>query len=115
MREALLSNKEKYLGEFEQVLLLALIRLGKEAYGAKVRQLLKETIEREVSIGAMYATLERLEGKGLVLSSLGESTPERGGRAKRYFEVSAKGKTALKRTRSVIDIMWQDVTLMAGA
>ncbi len=108
-----MADKEKYLGEFEHMLLLALIRLDKEAYGAKIRQLLKEVIEREVSIGAMYATLERLEGKGLVQSFLGESTPERGGRAKRYFEVSAKGKAALRRTRHAIDTMWQDVSLRA--
>ena len=106
-----MAEKEKYLGEFEHILLLALIRLGKEAYGAKVRQLLKEVIEREVSIGAMYSTLERLEQKGLIESSLGESTPERGGRAKRYFEVNATGKAALKRTRSAIDTMWQDVNI----
>ena len=106
-----MSDKEKYLGEFEHVLLLALIRLGDEAYGTNIRILLKDTIERDVSIGALYATLERLEGKGLIGSSIGDSTPERGGRAKRYFEVKAKGKSALRRSRGALDRMWQDVTL----
>ncbi len=106
-----MTDKEKFLGEFEHVLLLALLRLGQEAYGAKIRSLLKETIERDVSIGALYATLERLESKGLIGSFMGESTPERGGRAKRYFEVKAKGKLALKRSRGAIDLMWQGVSL----
>ena len=106
-----MGDKEKYLGEFEHILLLALLKLDKQAYGTKIRQLLHETIERDVAIGALYATLERLEKKGLIKSFLGESTPERGGRAKRYFEVSSKGKKALSRSRSAIDRMWQGVTL----
>ena len=106
-----MADKEKYLGEFEHVLLLALIRLDDQAYGAKVRTLLKEVIERDVSIGALYATLERLEDKGLIGSFMGESTPERGGRAKRFFEVKAKGKLALRKARGALDLMWQDVSL----
>ena len=106
-----MTDKEKYLGEFEHVLLLALIRLGKQAYGANVRLLLNDVIERDVSIGALYATLERLEDKGLIGSFMGESTPERGGRAKRYFEVKAKGKLALKRAKGALELMWQDVSL----
>jgi DNA-binding PadR family transcriptional regulator len=106
-----MTDKEKFLGEFEHVLLLALIRLGEDAYGAKIRSLLRDVIERDVSIGALYATLERLEAKGLIGSFKGESTPERGGRAKRYFEVKAKGKLALKRSRGALDQMWQGVSL----
>lgn len=106
-----MGDKEKYLGEFEHILLLALLKLDKQAYGTKIRQLLQQTIDRDVTIGALYATLERLEKKKLIKSSLGESTPERGGRAKRYFKVSAKGKQALSRSRSAIDRMWQGVTL----
>jgi len=106
-----MADKEKFLGEFEHILLLALMRLDTEAYGAKVRKLLKDLIDREVSIGALYATLERLEKKGLVESFLGEATPERGGRAKRYFKVTPNGQAALKRSRSAMDIMWRGVTV----
>lgn len=103
--------KEKYLGEFEHILLLSVIRLKSDASGAQIRQLLSELIERDVSIGALYSTLERLEKKGFVKSRLGEVTSERGGRAKRYFEVTGEGKSALKRSRNALDTMWQDITL----
>jgi DNA-binding PadR family transcriptional regulator len=106
-----MSDKEKFLGEFEQVVLLALLRIGHDAYGAEIRQLLHEQVNRNVAIGALYLTLERLEKKGMVNSTLGESTPERGGRAKRYFEVTGKGQKALSRSRDVFNIMWQGVTL----
>jgi PadR family transcriptional regulator PadR len=112
--ESVVTDKQKYLGEFEHILLLALIKLAEEAYGTRIRQMLKIQIGRDVSIGALYATLERMEGKGLVSSSLGEATAERGGRAKRYFEVTAKGRIALQRSRSAIDIMWQGVSLSTG-
>lgn len=106
-----MSDKEKFLGEFEQVVLLALLRLGCDAYGASIRQLLHEQVNRNVAIGALYLTLERLEKKGMVTSVLGESTPERGGRAKRYFDVTAKGQQALNRSRDVFNTMWQGITL----
>ncbi|WP_462169932.1 PadR family transcriptional regulator [Pseudoalteromonas xiamenensis] len=86
-----MNEKEKYLGEFEQMVLLAIVRLKQDAYGATIRQLLAETIQRDVSIGALYTTLDRLEKKGLLTSMLGESTSERGGRAKKYFNVTADG------------------------
>ena len=106
-----MQDKEKFLGEFEQVVLLALLRLGENAYGALIRQLLHEQINRDVAIGALYSTLERLEKKFLVSSALGESTAERGGRAKRYFTVSAKGQVALKRARDAMDNMWSGVSI----
>lgn len=106
-----MSNKEKFLGEFEQMVLLAILRLGKDAYGAVIRQMLHEQINRNVVIGALYSTLERLEKKGMVSSSFGESTPERGGRAKRYFEVTANGQKALSRSRDAFNTMWQGVEL----
>jgi DNA-binding PadR family transcriptional regulator len=107
-------QKEKYLGEFEQVALLALIRLGDQAYGAKIRQLIHEQIGRDVAIGALYSTLERLEKKGMVTSTLGEPTAARGGRAKRFFVVTASGLQGLKRTREMMDNMWQGVSLFAA-
>src|ERR1700754_3750682 len=86
------------LGEFEQLALLAVCRLGKEAYGTTIREAIELATERSISIGALYTTLDRLESKGYVNSELGEPTPERGGRAKRYFTVTGAGVGALKRS-----------------
>ena len=77
-----------YLGEFELMLLLAVIHLGEEAYGVPISRELETYRGRDVSVGSVYAALERLEAKGLVASRLGESTPERGGKAKRYFGIT---------------------------
>ena len=104
-------SKQKFLGEFEQMILLAMMRLGENAYGSSIRQLLVETIKRDVTVGALYTTLERLESKGLVSSRLGEATAERGGRAKRYFSVSAEGRTQLAKTKQALDTLWRDVAL----
>lgn len=108
-------DKEKFLGEFEQFLLLAILRLGDNAYGSTIRQLLADSISRDVTIGALYTTLERLEKKGLVESRMGESTSERGGRAKKYFKVSAQGQAALKRSKQALSNMWQGLTLKGMA
>ena len=94
-----------YLGEFEHIVVLALLRLGDQAYGVTVRQEIETRINREVSIGAIYATLDRLEMKGYVKSQLGGSTPERGGRAKRFFRVTAKGVAAVNRTHRALQSM----------
>ena len=105
----MMADKEKFLGEFEQMTMLALIQLGSDAYGAKIRQLLHSEVNRNVAIGAIYSTLERLEKKGMVTSQLGEATAERGGRAKRFFNVTSQGQVALKRARTAMDRLWQDV------
>src|SRR6202048_3854740 len=91
-----------YLGEFEHIVVLALLRLGDRAYGVTVRQEIETRTGREVSIGAIYATLDRLEAKGYVKSHLGDPTPERGGRSKRFFHVSAKGMAAVHRTHRAL-------------
>lgn len=104
-------DKEKYLGEFEQVILLATMRLGSQAYGKTIRVLLAELLKRDVTVGALYATLERLENKGMVTAKMGEPTNERGGRAKKYFEVTAKGHQSLKRSKDALTLMWQDLSL----
>ena len=101
-------NKDDYiLGEFEQIALLALVRLRNNAYGMTVRREIEERAGRHVSIGAIYTTLERLEQKGLVSSHMGEATPERGGRAKRYYKIEAPGVRALDRSREVLGRMWR--------
>lgn len=96
-----------FLGEFEHITLLALLRLGKEAYGVTVRREIQLCTERDVSIGAIYATLDRLEKKGYVKSERGEPTPERGGRSKRFFRVTARGVAAVNRTHRAIGRMIQ--------
>lgn len=90
------------LGSFEEIVLMALIRLGTNAYGMTIRQELTKRTGKEVSIGAVYTTLERLERKGYVSSRLGDATPERGGRAKRYFRIEAPGEQALNASRETL-------------
>lgn len=92
------SQAKESLGNFEEIVLLAVLRLRENAYGAKIRQTVAEATERDVSIGAVYATLDRLERKGFMTSWQGEATPERGGRAKRYFKVEGAGVQALNDT-----------------
>src|SRR5215813_7003584 len=87
------------LGDFEQIVLLAILRLGDKAYGVTIRREIAAHTERDPSPGALYTTLDRLEEKGLVSSRFGDPTPQRGGRAKRYFTVSAKGVAALVRAQ----------------
>lgn len=100
-----------YLGEFEHLVLLALLRLGDQAYGVTVRREIAERAERDVSLGAIYATLGRLESKGFVRSRVGEPTAERGGRAKRHFRVTAKGAAVVERTQDTLHRMVEGLTL----
>ena len=88
-----------YLGEFEQLVLLALLRLGDDAYGVTIRDTLQRRAGRVASFGAIHSTLRRLEAKGLVSSSLGEPSPVRGGRAKKFVAVTRRGKAALHEAR----------------
>jgi PadR family transcriptional regulator, regulatory protein PadR len=87
------------LGEFEQVVLLAILRLGNRAYGVAIREEIRMRTDREPTPGALYTTLDRLEDKGLITSRLGDPTPQRGGRAKRFFEVSGIGVEAVTRAQ----------------
>ncbi len=99
--------KSGNLGEFEQIVLLALIRLRANAYGTSIRQEIAERTGRDVSVGAVYTTLERMEQKGFVSSARGAPTPERGGRAKRFYKIEAPGARALQRSRETMDRMWE--------
>jgi DNA-binding PadR family transcriptional regulator len=85
-----------YIGEFEQLVLMTVLRLGDNAYGATVRDEIADRVGRDVSQSAVHTTLERLEGKALVRSRVGEPTPQRGGRRKRYFALTAGGERALQ-------------------
>jgi PadR family transcriptional regulator len=86
----------------EHIVLLAVMRLGSNAYGVTVRREIESATGRDISIGAVYATLVRLESKGLIKSFTGEPTAERGGRAKRYFRMNAEGEGALRNTHDII-------------
>jgi len=101
-----------HLGEFENIVLLALLRLDDRAYGVTVRQEIRCRINREVSIGAVYATLDRLEAKGYVRSFHGDPTPERGGRSKRFFRVTPKGLSAVSRTHRALQNMTEGLDLV---
>lgn len=101
-----------YLGEFEHIVVLALLRLEDRAYGVTVRQEIQARTNREVSIGAVYATLDRLESKGYVKSRRGDPTPERGGRSKRFFCVTAKGVAAVNRTQRALLSMTEGLDLV---
>jgi PadR family transcriptional regulator, regulatory protein PadR len=97
------------LGAFEQVVLLAVAKLGNDAYG---RAILKEAairLDRDVAAGAVYATLDRLEAKELLSSRLAAGTPSRGGRARRYYQLEAAGMAALNETRATLESLWRDV------
>ena len=98
-------SKDGYLGEFEMKVMMALLRLGSDAYGMTVRREISDRTGRDVSIGAIYATLDRMERKGFVSSFKGEATPERGNRAKRYFKIEAPG-------RRVFDESWNALNKM---
>jgi PadR family transcriptional regulator PadR len=103
------------LGEFEQVVLLAILRLKDEAYGASVRSEIARCTEREPAPGALYTTLDRLEEKGLVTSRFGDPTPERGGRPKRYFTVTKAGLEAVTRAQRSFQRLMAGLVLPRGA
>jgi PadR family transcriptional regulator, regulatory protein PadR len=94
------------LGELEQLVLLALLRIGPDAYGAEIRRVLKEQAGRDVSAGTIYPTLDRLERKGLVRSSMSEPIPARGGRSRRLYKVEPAGLEAARRA-------WREVRSLA--
>ena len=100
------------LGTFEQFVLLAVVGLGEEAYGRAVFREVERGFgtSRSVAAGAMYTTLDRLQAKGLVTSRLEEGTPERAGRARRFYRVTAAGAGALTETRRALQTVWKDKT-----
>jgi len=106
--------KREFLGGFELLVLLAVIRLGDEAYGVPIADVIEASSGREVALGSVYITLDRLEAKGLVTSSLGEPTPERGGRAKTYFHVTAKGLREARQARRTFAALWSRAPQLQG-
>jgi DNA-binding PadR family transcriptional regulator len=107
-------RRGEYLGNFELMVLLALMRLGENAYGVTIAEELEEQTGREVVIANVYATLERLQERGLVRSSLGDSTPERGGRAKRYFRITVAGSREVRDARRSLMNLWKGLPELEG-
>lgn len=97
------------LTDLELMILLAVLRVGEEAYGVPIAREIETTSGRRVLLGAAYAALDRLESNGLVTSSVGNATPERGGRAKRFFRVTPRGLRAVRDTRQALVAMWRDI------
>jgi PadR family transcriptional regulator PadR len=107
-------RRRGYLGEFEIMVLLALIRLGENAYGVPISREIERRSGREVALGSVYAALERLEEKGLATSMLGDPTAERGGRAKRYFRVTALGLREVRETQRALVSLWRGLPELSG-
>jgi PadR family transcriptional regulator PadR len=106
--------ERNYLGELELMILLSVVRLGEEAYGVPISREIGTQVGREVTLGSVYAALERMEARGLVASRLGDSTPERGGKAKRYFRVTKAGLRQVQETRRVLQQMWRNLPELRG-
>jgi PadR family transcriptional regulator PadR len=102
------------LGEFEQVVLLAILRLGDNAYGVTIRSEIAACTGRDAAPGALYTTLDRMEEKGIVRSWLGDATPQRGGRAKRYFSLTKPGRAALINAQRAYQTLLDGLDLVGG-
>src|SRR5436309_14188564 len=99
-------NARGHFGEWELMVILAVMRLGDDAYGVPICREIEEQTGREVAVGSVYATLERLEEKGFVSSELGKPTAERGGRAKRFFRSTNTGVRQVRRTQRALMNLW---------
>lgn len=102
------------LSDFELVAMLAVLRLKDNAYGVPIAREIEEHAKRDVKLGSVYAALERLEEKGLVVSELGEPTRARGGRAKRYFHVTGEGMRQVRETQQTLIRLWRGVPELEG-
>jgi len=110
-----MAKKEKHLGEFEILILAAILRLNDHAYGVVIRQEVEARTDRNISVGALYTTLSRLEKKTYIASQLGEATAERGGRAKRYFKLTPAGRAQLEKSIRAINNMVEGTAWLAGS
>ncbi len=99
-------SKREYLGSLELLVLLAVMRAGRNASGIPIAREIEACSGRDVALGSVYTALSRLEGKGLVVSSLGEPTPERGGRAKAFFRLTSKGLREVRDAQSMFTRLW---------
>lgn len=106
-------TRNDYLAELEQLVLLAVARLEGRGYGVTIRREIERRTRRDVSAGSVYVTLERLEQKGFVASSMGEPTARRGGRAPRHYRLEPAGARALAATREMLERMWEGMEDLA--
>jgi PadR family transcriptional regulator PadR len=97
---------KEYLGEFEELVLLTIAALGNEAYGVSIQKNIEERCNRSISIGALHSTITRLDEKGYLKSWVGGATKERGGRSKRYYEITQAGRKAVAETKTLRDELW---------
>lgn len=104
----------RLLTDFELMILLAILRVEDDAYGVRIAREIEETAGRSAQLAAIYAALDRMESRGLVGSTLGEPTPERGGRAKRLFRVTPKGLTQAKDTQQALTALWSNLPQLRG-
>ena len=104
-------SRNEFLGEFEQIVLLTVARLRSNAYGMAIRQEIEGRVGRSIAIGSVYAALDRMERKGFLTSDVGDPTPVRGGRAKRYYALQGPGAEALHRSRDVLSGLWDGLTI----
>ena len=104
-------NRHQTLGEMEHLVLLVVVRLRDQAYGMRISEELAERIGRDVSIGSVYAALDRLAKRGFVSSTVGEPTRQRGGRAKRYFAAERAGVEALAASQVLLKGLWTGIEL----
>ena|SRR5690349_4531732 len=95
-----------YIGEFEELVLLTIATLGDDAYGVSIKEDIEKRTDRSISIGALHSTITRLEEKGMIKSWLGDPTQERGGRRKRYFQLTNLGKSSLREMKALRDELW---------
>jgi PadR family transcriptional regulator, regulatory protein PadR len=103
------------ISNFELMVLLALIRLGDEAYGVPISQKIEEHSGHDVALGSIYAALDRLQARGFVSSSVGDPTPERGGRAKKYFKITGRGTKVVQETQRTLISLWKGLPKLEGS
>ncbi|MGE4053487.1 MAG: PadR family transcriptional regulator [Vicinamibacterales bacterium] len=102
------------LGHFELLVLLAVLRQGDEAYGVPIAEAISESTGKQVILASVYNTLERLAEKGLVRSTIGQPTPERGGRAKRYFSITSAGLREVRAAKKALTVLWRGIPVNEG-
>jgi len=112
LRENMASSNP--LSNFELMVMLALVRLGDEAYGVPIAEEIEAHSRRDVAVGSVYAALERLQSRGFVTSRVGEATAERGGRAKRYFKITGKGLKVVQKTHQTLMSLWNGLPKLQG-
>lgn len=101
--------KGTYLGEFQEIVLLAILILDDNAYGVSIQEEINERLKRNISRGSLHTALTRLEGKGFIQSQMGEPSAVRGGRRKRYYAVTNRGKEALREAKKIRDQLWRAI------